>query len=53
MKPCPDPGYRNIVPYIPMIFAVCEISTGHDMILSAAFVQQLNELKAYDVVVSK
>ena len=50
VKPCPDPGYRNIVPYIPMIFAVCEISTGHDMILSAAFVQQLNELKAYDVV---
>ena len=50
VKPCSDPGYRNIVPYIPMIFAVCEISTGHDMILSAAFVQQLNELKAYDVV---
>jgi len=41
---------ENIGPPIPVIFAVCKMSTNHDIILSADVVQKLEELQAYNVL---
>ena len=34
IKPAATAGYENIAPYIPIVFATCDIATGHDLILS-------------------
>jgi hypothetical protein len=41
---------ENIGPSIPVIFAVCKLSTNHDIILSADVVHKLEELEAYNVL---
>jgi hypothetical protein len=49
IKPAATAGYENIAPYIPVVFATCDIATGHDLILSETIVRQLHELQAYEV----
>jgi len=40
----------NIGPSIPVIFAVCQLSTDHDIILSAETVDRLENLRAYNIL---
>ena len=41
---------HNIAPFIPVVFAVCDkMIDGHDIILTADAVEQLNQLSDYDV----
>ena len=49
IKPAASAGYENIAPFIPIVFATCDIATGHDLILSETIVKQLCELQAYEV----
>jgi len=50
IKPQPNDGFENIAPYVPIIFAACEMTTDLDIILSSSVVEQLNDLAAYEVI---
>lgn len=50
VRPCPDEGWENIAPHIPIVFAACDLSTDVDIILSGDIVNQINELNAYNVL---
>lgn len=52
IKPYAEKGYCNIVPHLPVIFASCEIASDYDVILPSSIIEQLDEMKAYDVVTS-
>ena len=49
MKPHPGVGYKNIAPYIPVVFATCPL-VDVDMILSSMVLDQLHTLSEYDLV---
>ena len=42
IKPCPDKGYANIIPPIPVIFVSCEIASGFDAIVASSIAKQLD-----------
>ena len=42
----------NIAPYIPIVFAACDLSVEEDVILSTSVIEQLYELSAYNVTKS-
>jgi len=48
VKPCAESGHVNIAPYIPVVFATCELNDV-DMILSPMILDQLSTLNEYDV----
>ena len=50
IKPCPEQQCENIAPYIPVLFAACNLSTDVDVILCGDVVKQLEELNAYNVL---
>jgi len=50
IKPCQEQQCKNIAPYIPVMFAVCNLSTAVDVILCDDVVQQLQEMNAYNVL---
>lgn len=50
IKPYTEKGYTNIIPPIPVIFASCEISSGYDAVVSSSIIEQLDEMRSYDVV---
>ena len=52
IKPSPDPPLVNIAPYIPIVFAACDLSVEEDVILSTSVIEQLYELSAYNVTKS-
>ena len=50
IKPSPQHECENIAPYIPVLFAACDLSTDVDVILCGDVVKQLEELNAYNVL---
>ena len=50
IKPIPEPECENIAPYLPVLFAACNLSTDVDVILCGDVVKQLEELNAYNVL---
>jgi len=52
IKPCPGEGCENTAPYLSVVFAACKMSTDVDVILCNSVIKELNELNAYNILVT-